>query len=101
MARLGRFLRDMEGGYGHWCPGCEEMHYIAVEKPLANGAQWTFDGDVEAPTFSPSVRHTHLGLTSPECCHYFIRGGNIEFCGDCTHALSGQTVPLPPWPEDA
>lgn len=33
-------------------------------------------------------------------CHSFVRAGRIEFLGDCTHALAGQTVPLPPWPED-
>lgn len=32
-------------------------------------------------------------------CHYFIRGGKIEFCGDSTHNLSGQTVDLPDIPE--
>ena len=27
-----------------------------------------------------------------------VRDGQIEFCSDSTHALSGQTVPLPDWP---
>lgn len=31
-------------------------------------------------------------------CHYFIRSGKIEFCGDSPHKLSGQTVDLPDWP---
>jgi hypothetical protein len=31
-------------------------------------------------------------------CHYFIRDGKIEFCGDCPHELAGQTVPLPDVP---
>lgn len=25
----------------------------------------------------------------------FIRDGQIQFLGDCTHALAGKTVPLP------
>lgn len=33
-----------------------------------------------------------------EVCHSFVRAGKIEFLGDCTHALKGQTVPLPDWP---
>lgn len=33
-------------------------------------------------------------------CHTFIRAGKIEFLGDCTHALAGQTVALPDWPDD-
>jgi hypothetical protein len=31
-------------------------------------------------------------------CHYFIRAGKIEFCGDSPHNLAGQTVDLPDWP---
>jgi hypothetical protein len=32
-------------------------------------------------------------------CHTFIKAGMIEFLGDCTHKLKGQTVPLPPLPD--
>jgi len=32
-------------------------------------------------------------------CHSFIRDGKIQFLGDCTHALAGQTVDLPELPE--
>jgi hypothetical protein len=28
-----------------------------------------------------------------------VRAGQIEFLGDCTHALKGQTVALPDWPQ--
>jgi len=24
--------------------------------------------------------------------------GRMQFLGDCTHALAGQTVDIPPWP---
>jgi len=30
-----------------------------------------------------------------EVCHYFLKGGMLQFLGDCTHTLAGQTVPLP------
>lgn len=30
-------------------------------------------------------------------CHSFIRDGQIQFLGDCGHALAGKTVALPPW----
>lgn len=79
------------------------MHGIAVGQPLRNGARWSFDGNADAPTFAPSINITigpdpDTGET--ERCHYFIRAGQIEFCGDSTHALAGQTVPLPDLPED-
>ena len=33
-------------------------------------------------------------------CHHFVTEGKIQFCGDCTHALRGQTVELPDFPAD-
>ena len=90
-------------GYSHWCPGCKERHIIYTESPNGNGARWAFDGNQEAPTFSPSI---HCQWRDPDgeipdaVCHYFIRGGMIEFCGDSTHDLAAQTVPLPDLPSD-
>ena len=102
MSQISAALRKAHGGYLHWCPGCNEVHFIAVERP--GGPQWTFDGNAEQPTFSPSVRVTWHGGYGPErstkVCHYFIHAGQIEFCGDSTHALAGKTVPLPTWPHD-
>jgi hypothetical protein len=76
----------------HWCPGCKARHIINIEKPLPNGAKWTWDGNVDAQTFSPSINIVGR-------CHYFIRSGMIEFCGDSAHELAGKTVPLPDFPE--
>jgi len=103
MSQLGDFLRKFDGGYGHLCPGCSQVHFIAVEKELPNGAQWTFDGNIEAPTFGPSIKVTvPIGARRqnerPLVCHYFLKAGQIEFCGDSTHELAGKTVPLPVWP---
>lgn len=85
----------------HWCPGCQLMHQVAVEQAFGNGAQWSWDGNADAPTFSPSV-HIRLGYGDPgrpaRVCHYFIRGGRIEFCPDSTHALAGQIVAMPDVP---
>ena len=70
-------------------------------------SRWTWNGSADAPTFSPSVKQTWTEWdekdgqkTSTEmCCHYFIRDGKIEFCGDCTHEMAGKTVPLPDVPD--
>ena len=110
-------LRTIEGGcLGFWCPGCEEMHVVS--------SGWAFDGNYEAPTFSPSVLVTSGHYcpqhkpgdscwctynaahpedpSSFECgrCHSFVRGGRIEFLGDSTHRLAGQTVPLAAPPQN-
>lgn len=97
------------GGIGHWCPGCQSGHEITIDEPNASGARWSFDGNVDAPTFSPSInmqinpkghRHYQPDIKTT-VCHYFIRAGRIEFLGDCTHALRGQTVELPDVPTHA
>lgn len=108
MGAFGRFLRRTETGYLAWCPGCDMAHYIAVDKPLANGAKWTFNGSAEHPTFGPSLLiRTGRAVDPafereegdpPEVCHSFIRNGEWQFCGDSTHALAGKTVPMPDWP---
>lgn len=98
----------MTNGYCHWCPGCDEAHAINTDAPNSVGAKWSFDGNVDKPTFSPSV---NIKTNTPDMgakyqpnactsvCHYFVKAGEIQFLGDCTHALAGQTVPLPPLPE--
>lgn len=97
-----------DAGWVHWCPGCNRIHAIAVERALENGAKWTFNGDHTAPTFTPSVKVTvgprpTVPVGRPDAgrinvCHYFIRSGQIEYCADSTHDLAGQIVPLPDIP---
>ena len=36
----------------------------------------------------------------PEICHSFIRDGQFVFLMDCDHELKGQTVDIPPLPEE-
>ena len=102
MGQISKFLRKTDSGYAHWCPACEEMHNFYVDKPTRAGARWSFDGNVGAPTFNPSMRISSPacdwgdGEHSPAtCCHYFCHGGKLQFCADCTHSLAGQTVDLP------
>lgn len=94
-----------QGGLGHWCPGCKSGHEINVDRPNSSGAKWSFDGNMERPTFTPSV-NIRWGKFAGQCdydeggiCHYFITAGRISFCSDSTHSLSGQTVDLPDIPE--
>jgi hypothetical protein len=104
MSLVSPILRRAENGFIHWCPGCDEAHHV----PVSGRVAWTFDGNVEAPTFSPSVCHRWGSYADPKwvdedagdsgICHYFIRAGKIAFCSDSTHHLAGQTVPMVPWP---
>lgn len=88
-----------------WCPGCDSYHQVAVEAPFDNGARWGWKRSLEAPTFTPSILVTYPANPNAEDefkewrterrCHSFVTDGNIQFLGDCTHGLAGQTVPLP------
>lgn len=86
-----------------WCPGCDEPHAPVVATPLhPNGSEpvWTWNGDLENPTISPSVlvRYGRLSGQEPvRVCHLFLKEGKLEFLSDCTHELAGQTVELPPF----
>lgn len=88
------------------CPGCEDMHCIQVGD--GPGPRWGFNGNYERPTFTPSVlvRWNEPSDVEGEfddpakdremVCHSFVTDGQIQFLGDCTHKLGGQTVPLLP-----
>jgi hypothetical protein len=106
MAALSKKLRSATGGFVHWCPGCDGAHYIRTDQ--SQPTHWGWNGDVDRPIAWPSVR---CFTTDPQTkaqrtlCHYFLGGaardkpGMIEFCGDSPHALAGQTVALPDFPE--
>lgn len=82
-----------EKGFNWDCPGCGRMHSIPTEgHPRVN---WEWDGDAVAPTFAPSVR---VRFGQGDQCHFFIRDGVAEFCGDCTHEYSGHKLPVVPLP---
>jgi hypothetical protein len=79
---------------------------------------WQFNGNVDCPTYTPSFKHSGVqtvkdaqgkwtgewvydaaGKPLQECCHYILTNGVLNFCGDCTHSMAGQSVPLPELPE--
>ena len=79
----------------YYCPGCRAIHNADLREAGRAGPSWTFNEDRERPTLSPSVFYT------TRVCHHFVQAGMIQFLGDCTHALAGQTVELPAvleWP---
>ncbi len=100
-------LRTAEGGRLVFrCPGCEDIHCVQVG--AGPGPRWGFNGDFDRPTFTPSilVRWNEPSDIEGEfddptkdrqmICHSFVRDGQIQFLGDCTHTMAGQTVHLPP-----
>lgn len=67
------------------CPGCKRLHAFSL-------SIHSWNGDYDKPTLHPSYLNKN---TPPEVCHSFINNGVIQFLGDCTHKLAGQTVELP------
>lgn len=112
------FKYDSESGYvSYSCPACGHLHSVPV-RPVA-AERWNWNGNLEAPTLTPSVFNRSIKpLTEEEglaydaayeslgaailndsrfrwWCHHFVTDGKIVYCNDCTHSYSGQTVPLP------
>lgn len=86
---------DLPVGYMMDCPGCEMSHiYWTVQ--TGQHPTWDFDGNLVAPTFSPSLRCRYGPADDEQCCHFHVRQGMIQYCDDCTHGLAGQTVPMVP-----
>lgn len=91
-------LTDQSNKNGVWvffCPACGYGHSF--------DDRWTFNGDVEKPTFSPSLlvygspEHVYEGKSykgTPQC-HSFVVDGYMQYQGDCGHAMNGQTIEIP------
>ena len=57
---------------------------------------WTFDGNYDSPTFSPSMLSNKGRVDGHHpICHSFLRNGKWEYLNDSTHDMAGQTVELP------
>jgi hypothetical protein len=82
-------LKRVEGGYAFDCPGCEGIHVFYDF--MADGSKgWWFNGDMEKPTFTPSLRNTRPGF----CCHLNLTDGKFQFHTDCTHANKGKWMDM-------
>lgn len=119
MGKLSEVLCSAEdNGLMFLCPGCDMVHVI--HHAPGPGPRWNWNGNAEKPTFSPSIlvqwEQWVPPATTPEMrkkissgeivqtqesrvCHSFVTDGRIQFLGDCTHHLAGQTVDLQPFDE--
>ena len=88
--KLKRRKTDRGYIYMFYCPACMENHTFDVREN-----EWTFDGNWENPSFSPSLNLIPHGGR----CHLFVKNGIIEYCGDCRHHFSGQNIPMVEYPE--
>lgn len=111
--------KEHEGLMLIMCEGCGVRHMIATKHPEIWTHNWGFNGDLEAPSFTPSVKirwpewiggeafeefttfETACRTTKDpskwkiHCCHFVITRGVIAFQGDCTHELMNHNRQLP------
>ena len=110
---MAKLTIEPEGRASFNCPGCGMTHTLRIS---GEGA-WQWNGSADTPTLQPSVLfqsgHYAPGHQGDRCwctynaehledkdpficvrCHSFVTNGKIQFLGDCTHALVGQTVDL-------
>lgn len=90
------FLHRTSTGYIHYCPGCDTVHELHTDVRNECDAIWTFNGQPDAPTFSPSV---NVGRNTNMQCHYFIENGQIRYLSDCWHEFANSTVSMEELPE--
>jgi len=110
VARVSSSDRSKVVGYSFECPGCKSHHlfytepwdsgsYVDGKWVPKKGPVWSFNGNMDRPTFSPSLLiyegKWDDGTVAHPRCHSFVRDGRIQFLNDCGHNLAGQTVELP------
>lgn len=86
-------------GFMFYCPGCKHahpFHTVDYRTALTGHANptWSFNGDMEKPTFSPSLQVNKPGQAG--CCHLHVVDGIILYANDggTAHELKGKQVPL-------
>ena len=87
--------------YAFRCPACGHAHGFTVGGTNPHGQpRWTFNGNFEKPTFTPSLRCMDQRPGAKDwftSCHLVLTDGMIAYCGDCPHAFAGKTVPMVPF----
>lgn len=69
-----------------WCPGCDRLHPFRLAPGDERGVFWEWDGNLEQPTFSPSL----LVSTAVHLCegeHEPAECPNPDTCGAKSHQL--------------
>jgi hypothetical protein len=87
---------DTITGYCFWCPACETLHRFNIAENPDRRPVWNFNGDVENPTFQPSLL-VHASSWQSRC-HLFVSAGQIQYCPDSGHTFAGKTIDLPEIP---
>ena len=83
-----------DGRFVLTCPAtlCYKHHI-----PIEGSPKWNWNGSLDRPTLTPSVRVVWKYGENPEqelCCHFNLTDGVIHFSADCTHEFAGKSVDI-------
>lgn len=91
-------ISNERGTYMFYCPGCKCSHAYYTKDDEFDGSPltcskpiWHFNGDIEKPTFNPSLKNTY---PDGKVCHLFVENGKIKYCDDCYHELKSKTIEM-------
>ena len=77
-----------------FCPACQREHGFIIV-PYDDHPSWTFNGNYEKPTFTPSMLANKDGIDPDRpICHSHLTDGKWHFLADCTHGMAGQVVDM-------
>ena len=83
------------------CPGCGAKHLFITNRDRAilnaGGKKivWDFNGDVESPTFTPSL--LTVGHEGSPYCHFNLIDGVFHFHNDCVHDAKNKQLKYNGW----
>jgi hypothetical protein len=86
---------ETESSYEVYCPGCAIKHKIFTKLSSSCTQVHKFDGNLDTPTFSPSVSIDY-GLdtvNNRRVCHFFVSEGFLNY-QNCFHGFKNRSVPL-------
>jgi hypothetical protein len=75
-----------------FCVGCHCKHNVSIPR-------WTWNGDTEKPTITPSLVW-NCDPGNPRRCHVVVENGVLKYCNDCWHDLHDEQVPMVDVPEE-
>jgi hypothetical protein len=86
---------DSPGHYIFYCRACKCHHAVWTQEYQPGHPFWTFNNDMEKPSFKPSLLvQTPDKDGNVQICHFFIEDGKMRYMNDCTHDLHNQTVEM-------
>lgn len=114
MTEIVSMIRRIKDGDDHyhaimiWCPGCDEreparkrggLNMLPVSGDSTKRPTWTWNGNLEVVTLSPSILTRYPMGDKTLVCHSYLTDGVWNFLNDCTHDLAGKQIPMMPLPE--